>query len=329
MKINPRRKEKKGCNMAEHIDPTRALEGMDPGAYPMALSLAANQGHTSVVVELLQRGVNIDAVNSTQGMTALMVAAMLGRVQVVAVLLERGANLEVVDNKGDCALTLAAQAGHSAVVEALLEHGASAEAVSYGVTALIQAATLGRGGGGGAARGRRKHRDGRCEGQTALFFAGREGHAAVVATLLKGGANVAAADENGRTALMLAAYKGHVEVVDTLLRHVAETGKLAGLFKTDRDGLTARALAASAGYEAVAAALRRHEHQAESAASFSGRLSSTCASPQECLCRSSACSSSPSRACRVLTGLAESHMVTRNADGGNAEKKQKWRRCGC
>ena len=62
----------------------------------------------------------------------------------------------------------------------------------------------------------------RINGYTPLFFASREGHAAIVAALIDAGASVKAVSTTGSTPLMLAAASGNAEAITRLLDAGAE-----------------------------------------------------------------------------------------------------------
>eukprot|EP01047_Picozoa_sp_COSAG01_P014179 COSAG01_NODE_686_length_14245_cov_95.096140_1_plen_622_part_10 len=87
------------------------------------------------------------------------------------------------------------------------------------------------------------------EWTTALHWAAREGHVAVVGALVGGGAAVGAVGRNGRTALHLAAWNGHAAVVEAL------AGAGAGVDAADENGDTPLSLAAYRGRTEAAAAL--------------------------------------------------------------------------
>ncbi|XP_078576145.1 uncharacterized protein LOC144861899 [Branchiostoma floridae x Branchiostoma japonicum] len=75
-----------------------------------------------------------------------------------------------------------------------------------------------------------------------LFEAARDGRVIVVQQLLKAGAEVDKADEDGTTPLSIAAQNGHLEVVQQLLN----TG--ANVEKADKDGFTPLFVAAQEGH---------------------------------------------------------------------------------
>jgi protein phosphatase 1 regulatory subunit 27 len=72
------------------------------------------------------------------------------------------------------------------------------------------------------------------KGMSALYDAAQEGHLKVVKLLVKRGASIHQADDEGVTPLQMAALKGHQEVVDYLMSKGATfeaTGTLAKVCK--------------------------------------------------------------------------------------------------
>lgn len=115
------------------------------------------------------------------GMTALMVAAMSVFEPVVSDLVKAGAAIDIADDAGNTALHYAAQGGSIACLQSLLAldaHGAPAAACK-GLMAAKNVA-----------------------GRTALHTACNHGQQAVVATLLKAGADASAPDKAGWTPLV-------------------------------------------------------------------------------------------------------------------------------
>jgi uncharacterized protein len=79
----------------------------------------ADQGNLEGVVEALQRGADINAVNSV-GVTALHMAAHRGHADIVQLLLKRGADASIVTpRQKETALDYARDGGHSEVVKLL------------------------------------------------------------------------------------------------------------------------------------------------------------------------------------------------------------------
>merc|ERR1712023_371004 len=81
------------------------------------------------------------------------------------------------------------------------------------------------------------------------MFAAGAGRAAAIVTLLKNGAEVDVATENGTTALTAAAFGGHAAVVTVLLERGSKTEV------ADKNGMTAVRLAEQNGHTKVAALL--------------------------------------------------------------------------
>lgn len=146
--------------------------------------------------------------------TQLMTAALSIECEAdhLRALILAGADVNAADANGYTALHAAAMADRSeddsGCMEVLLEAGANPEA-----RADTQAG----------------------RGWTPLMLAAAEGFAAQVRTLLKWGADVDAADEDGRTALMLAAGQGFE--TEEKLRALLDAG--ADARRQSRDGMTA------------------------------------------------------------------------------------------
>ena len=119
-------------------DAELGVQILDAGAEPTvrALCLACSRGAQSLVECLLDRGVDVNAVDGRA--TPLTQAAWGGDVALVEALLARGADLA---RDGGPALFSAANAGKDAVVAALLAHGVPADVPNAdGWTALMAAA---------------------------------------------------------------------------------------------------------------------------------------------------------------------------------------------
>ncbi|KAL8790643.1 MAG: hypothetical protein Q9213_000491 [Squamulea squamosa] len=152
-----------------------------------ALHIAAKNGHTAAVKQLLAKNANTN-IEDNSGETALHCASRNGDKAIVELLLLHGANVMKKDTRGWGALDWAVIEGKDDVVKILLEHGVDAEA------------------------------NGRNE---ALFLAAGEGHATTVEMLLDNGAEVDAKDWLGSTAMDFAAPGGYEATVRVLLQHGA------------------------------------------------------------------------------------------------------------
>ena len=101
-----------------------------------ALHLAALNGDTKTVEELIEAGADINAKNE-QGITALHLAALNGHTKTVEELKKLGADIDAKNEQGITALHLAALNGHTKTVEELIEAGADINAKNeQGDTAL-------------------------------------------------------------------------------------------------------------------------------------------------------------------------------------------------
>jgi beta-lactamase regulating signal transducer with metallopeptidase domain len=154
-------------------------------AVNVALVEAAQRGDIDEVTDLLNDGVDVNAVVRGDG-TALLVAAREGNRALVRLLLDRGADPDIgVEGDGN-ALTMAAREGYRDIVAMLLERGADVNAGVEG--------------------------DG-----NALIMAAREGYLDIVTMLLDRGAlidEVVPGDEN---ALINASGEGELAIVRLLV----------------------------------------------------------------------------------------------------------------
>jgi ankyrin repeat protein len=82
-----------------------------------AIEYASGKGHTAVVQQLLDAGIDVNAAYHNH-LTALMWAAGYDQAQTVSMLLARGANRDLRDDRGMTAKDIAVQTGstHAAVV---------------------------------------------------------------------------------------------------------------------------------------------------------------------------------------------------------------------
>lgn len=149
------------------------------------LSLAAQNGHGTIVQLLLDKGANFEA-ESNSGKTPLSGAAENGHEAIVQLLLDKGANFEAKDISGRTPLSLAAEKGHEDIVRLLIEKGADLETKIW-------------------------------SSYTPLLWAADEGHQDLVRLLLNKGANFEAEDCDGQRPLLRAAERGHEAIVQLLL----------------------------------------------------------------------------------------------------------------
>jgi hypothetical protein len=88
------------------------------------LAMAAYRGWRDFIVDLIRRGVPLEAKSSKDGYTALMMAANGGQEEAVRMLVEAGAEVNAKDKHGNSPVMFAAQHGHDNIVRLLLDRGA-------------------------------------------------------------------------------------------------------------------------------------------------------------------------------------------------------------
>ncbi|MED6258106.1 hypothetical protein ATANTOWER_003014 [Ataeniobius toweri] len=204
--------------------------------------IACREGHPLVVEHLLHAAPDIWRTKSNTGRTPLHSAAMHGCEEVVSILLERcGYTPNSTDSCGVTPFMDAVRNGHLPVAKLLLEkHQASPVAADVlGAKPVHQVAVTGQ---EEALRflvldlGVDINQRGTDIQLTALHYAAKEGHVAIIKTLVELGADLHAWDKKGRTALHMACIGQQAEAVRTLL--------LLGLEDSqDASGTTARQLA--------------------------------------------------------------------------------------
>lgn len=146
---------------------------------------AAIQGDLEAVEAALDEGAEVDAV-TYEGSTALMVAAFHGNTDVVRTILDRGAAIDKTDPNGRTALIYASSGPHAETVRLLVDKGAEV------------------------------NHAGHAEGWSALMYAGYSGHTEVIRVLLDSGADADLEDNDGETALTFAQRNGHAEAAELL-----------------------------------------------------------------------------------------------------------------
>ena len=171
-----------------------------------ALHVAVREKHAEVVQVLIDAGADVNG-RASDGDTPLFLAIRKGSLDMVKLLVRAGAGVCVTDKGEDTCLMLASYEGHIDTVRYLVSlpqmdvtqadaHGDTAlhYAVEEEVQLLIDA---------GADVDRRN-----TAGWTPLHIASRAGALNVVKLLVRAGANVCVADEDGSTCLILASSMG-------------------------------------------------------------------------------------------------------------------------
>lgn len=184
-------------------------------AAQQALVAAASQGHTSIIEDLLDVDeIEIDAIDTLAGETALTSAAKCGYTETASTLLSRGAKVDTHNRKGVSALLLAVKEGHWAVTERLLQNNANLEQIDS-------------------------------NDKTALIIAAEEGHVGIIELLLNKNASLKAKDRDGLTALSWACLRGQIQAAKCLIERNAD------LQHADNTGRTPLDLAAHQGSAAL------------------------------------------------------------------------------
>lgn len=161
---------------------------------------AAATGDIDTVINIIKRGVNINAFGSDE-VTALYIAAYWGHLPVVCILVEAGANIEL-GRETDNETPLIAASGN-ALLFSKQETKTSIRQLKV-LQMLIQA---------GANVNARTN-----EGWNALEAAANSGSIEAVNLLVRAGADINAKDHRGGTALSRAKQRGAIEIVQTLQR---------------------------------------------------------------------------------------------------------------
>jgi ankyrin repeat protein len=159
------------------------------GAYDDLIA-AANRDDTAAVTALIERGMDVNTVDS-QGNTLLMIAARERNKALIDYLLKHKAGVRKVNRFGDSALMLSSLGGDLESVRLLVLANADINP----------------------------------QGWTPLMYAAYNGHAEVAAHLVEKGASIDAQSASGMTALMVAAKNGHFAVADLLINNRADASK--------------------------------------------------------------------------------------------------------
>ena len=227
---------------------------------------AASEGNVGRVKRLLTARPDLEASDS-DGCTSLIRAAGKGHAQVVSALISGGANVDAASSNGTTALGAAVMGDHAGVVQTLVDKGVSPDQRQrHGVTPLMLASARWNGpmtglllrcGADATARDDSEGTPICAAVQNALGKSGVESGVVTLRHLLKAGADVNAANDEGQTPLMLllgVRSKQDVRVSEQGLAQLATVLIEAGarVDQQDLSGWSALHAAAAHGFANVA-----------------------------------------------------------------------------
>lgn len=172
---------------AAKTDPSIDLDAVDPNMDRTPLHYASNRGHTSIVKNLLDAGVDINR-RDQYGRSPIQLAAMYGRVATARAILAHRANFNVVDRWGKSSLDSAQDGGHYKIAVLLLQNGATPSPNDNQLHATLCAAAA-------------------------------YGYSEVVLKLIKAGAEPQKKDQYGMTPFQAAKQAGHEKTAQILLEY--------------------------------------------------------------------------------------------------------------
>ncbi len=213
-------------NGKTNVEQTAVKENDDP-----LLIKAAEQGDTSTVLSLLQKGADING-KDERGRTAIMAATHGNHPETVKALIDAGADVNLQDDILDNPFLYAGAEGLLEIVKLTIDAGADTKLTNrYGGTALIPASEHAY---VEVVKELLTHSSIEVNhvnnlGWTALLEAiilgdGGPGHQQVVQLLVDHGADVRIADKNGVTPLMHARERGFTEIEQMLLKESKNAG---------------------------------------------------------------------------------------------------------
>ncbi|MBI3925501.1 MAG: ankyrin repeat domain-containing protein [Armatimonadetes bacterium] len=185
-----------------------------------ALQWAAYFGFEGMVEQLVMRGARVTV--GQDDMTPLHLAARWGHTKIVVDLVRKGADVQALDGFGSTSLHCAAASAANRVVDALVAEGARVEVVNHaGMTPLHCAALSGR------SRlivdlvdkGAQINTPIPSTGETPLHLAVRMGHRGATECLLISGADRGRRDHRGKTPMALARAQGRDDLITALQSH--------------------------------------------------------------------------------------------------------------
>lgn len=195
------------------------------------LCSVAGAGYLTKVKEYLKEGVDVNA--TFCGRTALNSASSAGHIDVVKCLLEKGANINHLDSNGRSSLWRAINPGHYHVARYLIDHGADVNLGRGGKTPLSEAVMGGYNKDFNPEFIEYLFERGARLTEYVFQAACSKGNEASLEILVNKGANVNSRFTDKSTPLLEAALFGNFEAVSLLLK------KGASIDETDEYGMTA------------------------------------------------------------------------------------------
>lgn len=194
---------------------------------------AVNSGQFTIILNCLKHGALVDQKNAAFE-TPLMLACKQSDFNAVKLLVKDfGADLNVMDQWGQTPLFMCIKSNEPLIAEYLLSYGADPDATSYQSLTPLQLASQ-QGDlnlvqslvkyGADLDVSENKHQE------SALIFAARKGHTAIVDFLIKSGANPDLTDHLGHSALYEAYEHDHWDCVETLVKGGGDSSVLNSNF---------------------------------------------------------------------------------------------------
>ncbi len=211
----------------------------------MKFVFSAHNGDIATVEEMLINGMNVNAQEKTENMTALMLAANTHRVEIVELLLAYKANVNIKDKDGLTAIVYNVYSGNAQIAKLLLNAKAKVNdrnrsgdtilmyAASHGFTDYVKVLL----------EHKVKINERAKDGSTALKYAIIQEKKEIAQLLLDNNANVHYANNRGYTPLMNAAQHGYVDIAKQILAKKADINAKADIPKNGNGGVTALILA--------------------------------------------------------------------------------------
>lgn len=173
---------------AAKTNPSVDLDAVDPTNDRTPLHNASAMGHTSIVKDLLNAGVDINR-QDQYGRSPIQLAAMHGHLATTRAILAHQAKVNILDRWGESPLASAEDGGNYKIAVLLLQNGAAPNPNDSHLHAVLCAAAA-------------------------------YGYSEVVLKLIRAGAEPQKKDEYGMTPFQTAKRAGHEKTAQILLEHM-------------------------------------------------------------------------------------------------------------